>query len=193
MEGVIGEIRGFAGNFAPRNWAFCEGQLLAISSNTALYSILGTIYGGDGRTTFALPDLRGRTMIGPGNGPGLPSYRQGQRGGNYHAQLSVSNLPSHNHAASVTGLSGAVDIPVNSTDGDADAQSPASGVLANTGEDLYSSSSNGSYSGRPLPVSMTSGAIQVGLTGGGQAFSIMPPYVPIYYVICMMGIYPSRS
>ena len=81
QEGFIGEVRLFAGNFAPRGWAFCDGQLLAISNNTALFSILGTMYGGDGRTTFALPDLRGRTAIGPGNGPGLGNVRIGQKFG----------------------------------------------------------------------------------------------------------------
>lgn len=81
QQGFLGEVRIFAGNFAPRGWALCEGQLLAISQNTALFSILGTIYGGDGRTTFALPDLRGRAPVSQGNGPGLPDYRLGARGG----------------------------------------------------------------------------------------------------------------
>ena len=87
MEPFIGQVMLFAGNFAPRGWAFCEGQLMAISSNAALFSILGTTYGGDGRTTFALPDLRGRVPIGPGTGPGLPTYRLGQRGGLANTQL----------------------------------------------------------------------------------------------------------
>ena len=80
-EPILGEIVMFAGNFAPRGWALCEGQLLAISQNDALFSLLGTVYGGDGRTTFGLPDLRGRVSIGPGQGPGLPSYSWGQKGG----------------------------------------------------------------------------------------------------------------
>lgn len=97
QEGFLGEIKMFGGNFAPRTWAFCEGQLLAIASNQALFSILGTIYGGDGRTTFALPDFRGRVSIHRGSGPGLPSYSQGQKGGTATTTLSVSNLPVHNH------------------------------------------------------------------------------------------------
>jgi len=96
-EPFIGEISMFGGNFAPRNWAFCDGQLLAISQNTALFSLLGTIYGGDGRTTFALPDLRGRVPIHSGNGPGLSNYRVGQKGGTETVTLNVTQIPSHNH------------------------------------------------------------------------------------------------
>ncbi len=97
MEGMIGEVRMFAGNFAPRSWALCEGQLLPISQNTALFSILGTTYGGDGRTTFALPDLRGRVPIQQGNGPGLSSYNLGLKGGHEQVTLTEPNMPSHNH------------------------------------------------------------------------------------------------
>ncbi|WP_320815318.1 tail fiber protein [Flavobacterium sp.] len=96
-DAFIADIVMFGGNFAPRNWALCDGQLLAISSNTALFSLLGTIYGGDGRTTFGLPDMRGRTAIHPGNGPGLSSYRIGQRGGSETNTMTVSQMPSHNH------------------------------------------------------------------------------------------------
>jgi len=97
MEPLIGQIMMFAGNFAPRGWAFCEGQLLAINQYQALFSILGTTYGGDGRTTFGLPDLRGRVPMHPGNGPGLSSKRLGQKGGSETNTLNVSQLPSHNH------------------------------------------------------------------------------------------------
>jgi microcystin-dependent protein len=93
QEALIGEIKMFAGNFAPRGWAFCNGQLLPISQNSALFSILGTTYGGDGRTTFALPDLRGRVPIGPGNGPGLSTYIPGQKGGQENVTLLQQNMP----------------------------------------------------------------------------------------------------
>ena len=101
MEPTLGEVRMFAGNFAPRAWALCEGQLLAINSNQALFSILGTTYGGDGRTSFGLPDLRGRGPISPGTGPGLPSYREGQRGGATTNVLNVTQIPAHNHTGAV--------------------------------------------------------------------------------------------
>ena len=97
QEGFLGEIRMFAGNFAPRGWALCDGQILAISSNTALFSILGTTYGGDGRTTFALPDMRGRVSIHAGNGPGLTPRRLGQKGGSETNTLTNAQLPSHSH------------------------------------------------------------------------------------------------
>ena len=96
-EPLLAQIVLFGGNFAPRGWAFCDGQLLAISSNTALFSLLGTNYGGDGRTTFGLPDLRGRTPIGPRSGPGLSTFREGQRGGSEFSTLNVPQMPSHNH------------------------------------------------------------------------------------------------
>ena len=95
MEGYIAEIRLFGGNFAPRSWAFCDGQLLQIAQNTALFSLLGTIWGGDGRTTFGLPDFRGRSPISPGTGPGLPPYNVGQKGGIATNTLSTNNLPSN--------------------------------------------------------------------------------------------------
>ena len=102
MEGTIGGIRGFAGNFAPRAWAFCEGQLIAIAQNTALFSILGTTYGGDGRTTFGLPDLRGRIPISAGTGPGLSTHKLGSRSGIEDVTLNILNLPNHFHLATTT-------------------------------------------------------------------------------------------
>ena len=97
LEPFIGEIAMFAGNFAPRGWALCNGQLLPIAQNTALFSLLGTTYGGDGRTTFALPDLRGRVPIHAGNGPGLSSYRLGSKGGSETKTLTTLNMPAHAH------------------------------------------------------------------------------------------------
>ncbi len=96
----------FGGTFAPRAWAFCDGQLLAINQNTALFSILGTTYGGDGRTTFALPDLRGRVAMHPGNGPGLSSRRLGQKGGEEHVTLNSGQLPPHNHGLRAANVGG---------------------------------------------------------------------------------------
>ena len=102
IEPFIAQISLFGGNFAPRGWALCDGQLLPISQNTALFSLLGTTYGGDGRTTFGLPDMRGRALLHAGSGPGLSTRRIGQEGGNERVTLSIGEMPSHNHGASVS-------------------------------------------------------------------------------------------
>jgi microcystin-dependent protein len=177
MEPMIGEIRMFGGNFAPRSWALCEGQLLAISQNQALFSILGTTYGGDGRTTFALPDLRGRVAISPGTGPGLPTYSLGQRGGTPTNTLNVTQLPSHNHVA-------AVNIPISGDDGTTD---EAGGLLSTTdGAKVYGGAASGNYNGGNTPVT-------VGNTGGNQPVNNMQPYLAVHYIIALQGIFPSRS
>jgi microcystin-dependent protein len=194
QEGFIGEIRMFGGNFAPRGWAFCDGQLMAISSNTALFSIIGTMYGGDGRTTFALPDLRGRVAISAGRGPGLQDYRQGTKGGAEFRTLTVAQMPSHSHIVSLTGLAGAVDIPVNTSSGDEDESNPGAGVLANNGGDRFASEStaNAKYGGQTLPVSVTGNGNALN-TGGSQSFDNRQPYTTVRYIICLQGVFPSRS
>jgi len=163
QEGFIGEIRMFAGNFAPRGWAFCDGQLIAVSSNTALFSILGTIYGGDGRTTFALPDLRGRTPIGPGNGPGLSSYRLGQKGGTETFTLTTQNMPMHAHS-----------IPTFAVD--------PNGADFKQGNAAVMTLGNAA-----------TGIINSANMGGSQPVNNVQPYVAIHYIICLQGTFPSRS
>ncbi|MCB9745839.1 MAG: phage tail protein [Alphaproteobacteria bacterium] len=164
-EPFLGQVTIFAGNFAPRGWAFCDGQLLPISQYSALFSILGTTYGGDGRTTFALPDLRGRTPIGPRNGPGLSDYRLGQQGGSQTNTLTVSEMPSHNHSASLQtyGKAGALGDPVGLVNGPVDTSAP-------------------------INTSAT-----VGNTGGNQPVNNLQPYLAINYIIALQGIFPSRS
>ena len=174
-EPFIGQIQTFGFNFAPRGWAHCNGQLLSIASNTALFSLLGTTFGGDGRTTFALPDLRGRAAVHPGSGPGLSNITWGQRGGSETRILSVSNLPSHNHTAT---------LHATSTNGNQ--TGPANHILANDPrEDQYSN-------GAPN-VTMNAASVAVGNTGGGQSFSIRDPYLGIYHSIALTGVYPSRN
>jgi len=168
QEGFIGEIRMFAGNFAPRGWAFCEGQLLPINQNTALYSILGTTYGGDGQTNFALPDLRGRTPIGVGHGPGLSPYSLGQKGGNETTTLSVDQIPAHNHLANASSEAG-------------NTRSPADTVWAR-GKKFYSTQAPNT----------TMSATAISSTGGSQPHTNIQPYLAIHYIICIQGIYPSR-
>ncbi len=172
MDPFIGEIVMFGGNFAPRGWALCEGQLLPISQNSALFSILGTTYGGDGRTTFALPDLRGRAPIQQGNGPGLPDYRLGQKGGRENVTLTVNELPSHNHG-----------VQIHVSEEDANTDDPSGAYPAITPANAYETTKS----------STTLGAPTVTNTGNSRSFSIMQPYIAINYIIALQGVFPSRS
>jgi microcystin-dependent protein len=172
QDPFIGEIRMFAGNFAPRGWAKCEGQLLAISQNSALFSILGTTYGGDGRTTFALPDLRGRVPMHYGSGPGLSSYTQGQSGGSETNMLAVANLPAHNHSINAVTADGNTSVPGGNL--------PAGTKLLDK-----------EYSDATATTTMN--ATMVSSTGGGQAVNNMQPYLTVTYIIALQGIYPSRN
>lgn len=162
----------FAGNFAPRNWAFCNGQILSIAQNTALFSLVGTTYGGNGTTTFALPDLRGRVPIHPGQGPGLSSYTLGQLSGTETRTLLTTNMPAHNHSLNAVSEGG-------------DASAPAGALLANTG------ALDKEYKTTGTIVAMNSQAI--GVNGGSQPFSIVQPYLCINYIIALFGIFPSRN
>jgi microcystin-dependent protein len=172
-EPFIGEIVMFGGNFAPRSWAFCDGQLLSIAQNTALFSSLGTTYGGDGRTTFGLPDLRGRVPIGPRNGPGLSSYALGQRGGAETVTLTANQMPSHNHAAAAAGPAG------NSNDAIGNIWADDAGV------------SSATYSSAAAAGTMRGDAI--GNAGGNQAHENRQPYLAVNFIICLQGIFPSRN
>lgn len=181
MEGTIGEVILFAGNFAPRGWALCNGQLLSVSQNQALFSILGTTYGGDGRTTFGLPDLRGRVAISQGTGPGLSTRKLGARAGTETVTLNHLEIPSHSHLAQAT-----IKTPCFAGNGNED--TPAGNFLAND-------------SGRPKEFNATAGsymapfnnAVSIGNTGGSQAHNNMPPYLTMHYIICLIGNFPSRS
>jgi len=173
QEGTIGEIRMFGGNFAPRGWALCDGQLLPINSHQALFSILGTTYGGDGRTTFALPDLRGSVPIHKGQGPGLTNHNLGNKGGEEVVSLTDNNLPAHSHTA-------------------------RSGIIVtqgNTRSDSRSTKSDDGFVKGSLDGSETKEAIpvKVGNTGAGLPINNMQPYLCVNFVICLEGYYPSRS
>ena len=168
----IGELMLFGGNFCPRGWADANGQLLPISVNTALFSLLGTLYGGDGRTTFALPDLRGRVPLHEGQGPGLSDYVQGQTGGSESVSLTVPQLPSHRH-------------PAMGSNALASQFGPGGNVLAS--KDRIASYRPGDD---PL-VPMAPGAI--GDTGGGQAHENRPPFLTLRWCIALQGIFPSRN
>ncbi|MCZ4318147.1 tail fiber protein [Aequorivita viscosa] len=170
MEPFIGQIVMFGGNFAPRSWAFCDGQLLAIAQNTALFSILGTTYGGDGRTTFALPDLRGRVAMHPGNGPGLSQRRLGESGGAETHVLNITQMPSHNHP-----------VVLNAKE-EGDIDDPANAYVAGDGTNAF---------GATQDVAMA--APTMGNTGGGQAHNNIQPYTCVNYIIALQGIFPSRN
>lgn len=179
----IAEVIMFGGNFAPRGWAKCEGQLLAINSNTALFSILGTTYGGDGRSTFGLPDLRSRNPIGPGNGPGLSGYRQGPGGGREKTTLDVPHMPSHSHYA----LASKVKASFTPPSGGANSGTPAGNNFSSSAANIYST--NG------VNVAMASNAVDVklGNTGGNTPFSDVQPWCSVQFIIALFGVYPSRS
>ncbi|WP_136668972.1 phage tail protein [Flavobacterium sp. H122] len=177
----IGEIKLLAFDFAPRNFATCAGQILSIAQNTALFSLLGTTYGGNGQTTFALPDLRGRMPIGQGQGAGLPSYVMGQLAGTTTATLLTTNMPIHNHAA--TGIN--VRIPVTSASEDSSA---TNNYIGNAVNDTFGPLASPTASlGSPVVSGNTAPA------GGSQPFSIMNPYLTINYSIALTGIFPSRN
>lgn len=195
QEGFIGEIRMFAGNFAPRGWAFCNGQLLAINSNNALFSILGTTYGGDGRSTFALPDLRGRVPMSAGSHPGSAyNYRVGQRGGIESPTLSTLQMPQHNHTASVSGGGGNILLSTDSAQrstpqaGDVPASAQFGNGLSATQVKAYGPPTN-TVNGQTV----SGGNVTIGFTGASQPYENRQPYTIVRYIICLQGIYPSRS
>ncbi|MEZ4870008.1 MAG: tail fiber protein [Caldilineaceae bacterium] len=175
-EPFIGQITMFAGNFAPRGWAFCDGQLLPIAQYNALFSILGTTYGGDGRTTFALPDLRGRVAMHPGHGPGLSGHQLGERSGAEAINLTVAQMPTHNHTVTAQ-LRAATESPDN--------ESPTGAVLA--ASEIYANSTP--------DATMAPAAIQVteANAGGSQPHSNLQPYQCVNFIIALEGIYPSRG
>lgn len=171
-EPFVAEIRIFAGNFAPRGWAFCNGQLLPISQNTALFSLLGTMYGGNGQSTFGLPNLQGRAPMHQGSGPGLTSRSVGETGGQESVTLSETQIATHTHTAT----------------GD---NSPSSGTnhpsgayparLAGRGSNLYGAAA---ALGDSSPL---------GSAGGSQPHTNMQPFLTVNYIIALQGVYPPRS
>jgi len=175
-EAFLGEIRIFAGNYTPAGWALCEGQLLPIAQNTALFSILGTMYGGDGKTNFALPDLRGRVVVAFGQGPGLSPYQQGQVGGAESEKLTAAQMPAHSHAVGATEAA-----TTNDPKGAVPAKAVGAGVT----------SAPHIYGAAPSGTAMN--ASMIGASGGGQPVSVMQPYLVINYIIALQGIYPSRN
>lgn len=197
QEPILGEVRIFAGNFAPRGWAFCDGQLLPISQNSALFSLLGTMYGGDGRTTFGLPDLRGRVAMSAGRHPGSSyNYIQGQRGGAEQRVLSLAQLPQHSHLVSNgSGVGSHVLLSTN----DAIRETPQTGDVLAVGNftegiatkkvKMYGPPTN-PVNGQPVG---GASSVIINNNGGSQAVDSRQPYTVLRYIIALQGIFPSRS
>lgn len=180
MEGTLATISLFAGNFAPKNWAYCAGQIVAIQSNTALFSLLGNTYGGDGRTTFALPDLRSRTAVGAGQGQGLSQYVLGEKIGVENNTMLISNLPPHNHTTVLN-----VMLPANN--GGTDSDSPEA---AYPGPGTYMYNSVGGTNEFMGTMSVNAA---VGMSGQGTPMNNLQPFLGMNYIICMYGVFPYRN
>ena len=187
MEGTIGEIRLFAGTFAPKNWAYCTGQIIAIQSNTALFSILGTTYGGNGTSTFGLPNLASRVAIGQGQGPGLSSYALGQVGGTPTNTIGVEQMPMHVHT---------MNFSLHASSQPASSPTPSAGVntLATISEGGGGTANAFYTTAAPTITAKTaSTANPTGFAGGNQPFNNMQPFAASNYIICLYGVYPARN
>ncbi|EDM67136.1 hypothetical protein PE36_08896 [Moritella sp. PE36] len=213
MEPFIGTAITFGFNFAPRGWAFCDGQLLPISQNNALFALLGTAFGGDGRTTFALPDLRGRSQVHVGTGPGLSHINCGQKSGYEFKRLSIPEMPYHNHTAtfdgskaSATPATATAEVIVNAHSGLGDQKNANSGYWATAKSgfdpipDSFATSKNTTMASDAVEVdvtitagSLTGGKVTVNNTGASQEFSIRNPYLGMFNSIALQGIFPSRN
>jgi microcystin-dependent protein len=168
----LGQMCAFGFNFAPRGWAMCNGQILPIAQNTALFSLLGTTYGGNGQTTFALPNLQSRVNVHFGQGPGLSNYDLGQAAGTESVTLTTNTMPQHLHTFAPPCV-----------DGDAGFTIPTGHVLANTAANIFAA---------PAGTDVMAGG-NTGIAGGSQPFSILPPYLAINWCIALEGIFPSRN
>lgn len=173
MVPFLAQIQTYGFNFAPRGWTLCNGQLLPISQNTAVFSLVGTTYGGDGRTTFGVPDLRGRSMVGVGSGPGLQHRSWGQRGGANFVNITMNQMPAHSHT-------------LRAFDGIGDSRAP--------GGDLIATSENGDKNfNKTANPNATMNTASIGTSGANQAVTLDNPYLSIYIAFSLEGVFPSRS
>jgi microcystin-dependent protein len=170
----VAEIRIFPFNFAPKGWAFCNGQIMPLSQNTALFSLLGTTYGGDGKSNFALHNIQGRAVLSPGQGPGLSLYDLGETGGETAVTLLQTEMPSHNHPTNCSTTDGAQPSPQNNVWGD----------VGGRNVKVYATAAGNTVA--------MNGA-DVGITGGSQPHNNMPPYLTLNYCIALQGVFPPRG
>lgn len=180
MEGTMSEIRYFAGDFSPKTWAYCQGQTLAINTNQALFSLLGTMYGGNGVTTFCLPDFRSRMPVGTGNAAGITTYQLGEMDGAESVTVSQLQMPAHMHPGVCQ-----VKVPAYSETGTA--PSPINGILSSL-NGLYNPAGTGDTVLASLHIQAT-----VSTAGNNQPISTIQPYLAMNAIICLMGIFPSRN
>lgn len=194
-EPYIASVDLWAGTYAPRGWVFCQGQLLSISQFSAVFSLVGTVYGGDGRTTFGLPDLRGRVPVGAGQSPGTSLYQLGQQGGTEAATLTISNMPTHTHTVTVTSPTISGKLMAYKGRGALTAD-PAGAVLSqpSTGNEIYStSSSNTDMGSTALSITLTGGGVTLANTGSSMPFNILQPYTCVNYIFALEGLFPPRD
>jgi microcystin-dependent protein len=188
MEVFLGTIQAFGFNFAPSGWANCNGQTMSIAQNSALFSLLGVTYGGNGQTTFSLPDLRGRAGLNMGQAPGLSTYNLGEVSGTENTTLTLANLPMHNHAATVTvgvQVAGTSSNPITAPS-TANSYLGASGIGPSSAA-IWSDALNG-----PVAMGGASGTVQVDMAGNSSPVSLLNPYLVLNFCIALEGIFPSR-
>jgi microcystin-dependent protein len=185
MEEFLGIVKLFGGNFAPRGWQLCNGQIIGIAQNSALFAILGTTYGGNGQTTFALPDLRGRVAVGWGQGPGLSNYTIGETTGTESVSILTTNMPLHTHPAVST-------LNVNNTG--TSAVIPSATTSIGPAKDINTDNVKMYATGAAnVPLAPTSVTTTVTAVGGSQPISILQPVLALTYIICLEGVFPSRN
>ncbi len=197
-EPMLGEIKLFAGNYPPRGWAFCDGHLISVAENPALFSILSNYYGGDGRTTFGLPDLRGRVPLGSGSAPGLTPRQMGQSGGYERVSINIAQMPAHSHPAEAQAQAAAsAEARLLAANVEADTQVPTGNALADPRGNTY-------VDAQPTDA-LHSDSVQVDVTvtsvvevavepvGGDDTHANMPPFQVVNYIIALEGYYPARS
>jgi len=197
-EPMMAQIMAFGGNFAPRNWQLCWGQLIAVTDASAVYSILGTYYGGDGRVSFALPDLRGRAPVGMGSGPGRTPRQVGQYGGYEQVNLAAAQMPTHTHTIDETEFTGDVAAQLHyNNETDANSNDPNGSYLAKTKSTVKAYNNTGTKGDMAADAISVTNNLEVSVTlgeaGGSLAHENMQPWLCLSYIIAMEGYYPSRS
>lgn len=205
-EPFMGTVMIWAPNFAPRGWAFCQGQIMSISTNSALFSLLGVVYGGNGQTTFGLPNLAGRVPVGQGQSPGTSTYTLGQMSGTEQVSLTTAQMPAHIHTATFTSTAGGGTVNINAYQTPAASATPGgtnSALAIASGEDTQTFNSvdvkvYGPATGTPVTIASATvaapaGTVAVNPNGSSLPFSILQPYQVLNYVIALEGVFPSRN